>query len=247
MPRFDSSAMENHQIGGSRYGFSAKRIEDLGASEYTLVTLVVDVSSSVAPFRGAIEGCVKESVKACRHSPRSDNLLLRLLTFGSALDEVHGFRPLTECDVDKYNGSIVVGGMTALYDACHNAVEATSRYGKDLQAQDFQANAIVIVITDGENNASAMTPNAVKDAIAATMKTEALESIRTVLVGVNTGGGGLSTYLQTFQNEVGFDQYVDIADASDRSLAKLAAFVSKSVSSQSQALGTGGPSQALVF
>lgn len=247
MPRFDSNAMEDHQIGGSRYGFSAKRIEDLGASEYTLVTLVVDVSSSVSGFQAAIESCVKEAVKSCRHSPRSDNLLLRLLLFSSNLAEYHGFRPLTECDIDKYNGSIHTGGSTALYDACHNAVEATARYGKDLQAQDFQANAIIIVVTDGENNASVMTPGEIKKAVAEAMHAEALESIRTILVGVNTGGGALTSYLTDFQNQAGFDQYVDITDASDKSLAKLAAFVSKSISSQSQSLGTGGASQALAF
>lgn len=247
MPLFDSTNMENHQIGGSRYGFSAKRIGDLGATEYTLVSLVVDESSSVAGFRDAIEACVKESVRACRHSPRSDNLLLRCLTFQSRLREVHGFRPLTECDVDNYTGSVVPGGTTALLDACHNAVEATARYGKDLLAQDFQANAIVIVITDGDDNASAMTAASVKDAIGATMRSEALESIRTVLVGVNTGGGQLSSYLKAIKDGIGFDQYVDIADASDKNLAKLADFISKSVSSQSQSLGTGGPSQALTF
>lgn len=247
MPVFDSTAMENHQIGGSRFGFSAKRVCSLGASEYTLVSLVVDVSSSVAGFRDAIESCVKETVKACRHSPRSDNLMLRLLLFETTLKEAHGFRPLTECDVDKYTGSIQIGGTTALFDAAHNAIEATASYGKDLQAQDFQANAIVVVITDGENNASAMTTKEVKKAIADTMRAESLESIRTILVGVNTGGGNLSTYLQAFKDEVGFDQYVDIGAATDKSLAKLAAFVSKSISSQSQALGTGGPSKALTF
>ena len=37
--------------------------------------------------------------------------------------------------------------------------------------------------------------------------------------------------------------HIDVGDATPRKLAKLAAFVSQSISSQSQALGTGGPSQ----
>ena len=38
-------------------------------------------------------------------------------------------------------------------------------------------------------------------------------------------------------------QYIDAGAATKGKLAKLADFVSQSVSSQSQALGTGGPSQ----
>jgi Mg-chelatase subunit ChlD len=134
-----------------------------------------------------------------------------------------------------------------LFDASHNVIESLARYGRDLQAQDFQANGIAIIITDGDDNASVMTPNEVKKAVAEAMQKESLESIRTILVGVNTNGGSLSTYLQNFKNQVGFDQYIDIGTADARSLAKLADFVSKSISSQSQSLGTGGPSKALTF
>lgn len=47
----DEQTMDAHQIGGTNYGFSAKRLGDLGATEYTLGLLVVDVSGSVASFR----------------------------------------------------------------------------------------------------------------------------------------------------------------------------------------------------
>lgn len=47
MPRLDN--MESTKLPTGNYGFSAQRIEDLGASEYTLVTLAVDDSSSVQP------------------------------------------------------------------------------------------------------------------------------------------------------------------------------------------------------
>ena len=53
--------------------------------------------------------------------------------------------------------------------------------------------------------------------------------------------------LQGFTAQAGVDQYVDVADATPGTLAKLARFVSHSISSQSQSLGTGGPSLALVF
>lgn len=247
MPLFDDTNMETHTIGGSRYGYSATRIDALGSAEYTLVMLAVDVSGSVAGFRAQIENVLKEVVKACRHSPRADNLMLRLVLFDHALSETHGFRPLIECDVTKYDGVVQIGGSTALFDASQNAVESVVRYGKDLRAQEYTANAIVVVITDGDDNASAMTTTTVKAAIDDAVKSEALESIRTILIGVNTSQGNVSSYLQNFKAKVGFDQYVDIGVADEKSLAKLAAFVSRSISSQSQSLGSGGPSQAITF
>lgn len=247
MPLFDDSNMETHQIGGSRYGFSATRIDTLGASEYTLVDIEVDVSGSVDGFRAAIEKVLKEIIKSCQHSPRADNLLIRVSLFNHVLTETHGFRPLTECDVDKYTGIINPSGSTALYDAAQNGVEAVVNYGRDLRAQEYSANAITFVITDGDDNASAMTPTTVKTAVADAVKSESLESIRTVLIGLNTAQGNISSFLQNFKAQVGFDQYVDVATADAKSLAKVADFVSKSISSQSQALGTGGPSQAITF
>jgi hypothetical protein len=123
MPILDSSNMEHH-IDGTGYGFSATRIADLGASEYTLVGIATDASGSVADFRGEIEACVQQIVKACRRSPRTDNLLLRLVTFDDRVQEVHGFRPLSECNPDDYHGSVVIGGTTALFDAATNVVES---------------------------------------------------------------------------------------------------------------------------
>jgi uncharacterized protein YegL len=241
--------MQSHNITGSNYGFSAARIEDLGASEYTLVDIEVDRSGSVGGFGPEIEKALKTVLQACRHSPRADNLMLRVNMFNHSLSELHGFKPLTDINVDDYTGSINPGGGTALYDASHNGVEAVARYGKDLAAQHYEANAIVFVITDGyENGNSTMTANSVRDALKAAVHDEDLESLRSVLIGVNVDpASGTSSVLDDFKNTAGFDQYVAAGDASESNLAKLADFVSKSISAQSQALGTGGASQSLTF
>ena len=70
---------------------------------------------------------------------------------------------------------------------------------------------------------------------------EILESMVSVLIGIN--GSSYSSWLSKFQKEAGLTHFIDAGDATPRKLAKLANFVSQSVSSQSQALGTGGPSQ----
>jgi len=247
MPVLNSQNMDTHAADGSGYGFSATRIEDLGSSEYTLVGITTDKSGSVEPFRDEIENCVKAVVNACRHSPRADNLMLRLVAFDNHLQEIHGFKMLSECNEKDYDGCITIGGTTALFDAGVNVVESVTRYGKDLLDQDFAVNGIVFVITDGMNNAGKSTVTSLKDALERAVTSESVESMVSVLVGVNTDAQGLNAYLDDIAQQAGFTQYVPIGDASAKKLARLADFVSRSISSQSQALGSGGPSQSLSF
>lgn len=248
MPVLNSNPMQDHNIAGN-YGFSGKRIDDLGASEYTLVVIAVDRSGSVHGFDSQLETALKQVVKSCRHSPRADNLMLRVVLFNHNLSELHGFKPLTECNVDDYTGTITPGGGTALYDAAHNIIESASRYGRDLAAQHYEANAITFVLTDGcENGDSTMTVKEVRKALDGAVVDESLESMRAVLVGVNVDPqSGTSSQLDAFHNDAGFDQYVAAGSTDESTLAKLADFVSQSISAQSQALGTGGPSQSLTF
>lgn len=245
MPLF-SDAMENHKLSNN-YGFSAVPTDNLGASEYTLALVVADVSSSVLDFRSEIEACVKRIVGACRDAPRADNLMLRMVMFNTKVTEYHGFKPLMDCAPDDYNGSIQPGGMTALYDATHNGVESVLSYGKTLVDNDYDCNAIVVVVTDGCDNSSTYGPNQVKKLLSKAMKDENLESLVTILVGVNVTDPTVSQYLKDFNDQAGFTQYVEVGDASEKTLARLANFVSKSISNQSQALGTGGASVPISF
>lgn len=235
----------------SSYGFSGTNVKQLasaGSANQTLVTIVLDKSGSVSSFWNTMAKAVESVVKACSLSPRADSLMLRLVTFNQRLDEVHGFKPLAECNLGDYEASKIgrAGGNTALFDATLNCIQATTTYAKQLNGQDIEANAIVIIITDGEDNESSVTPGTVGDATKEALHSEDLESLVTILVGVNASGG-LNRYLDKFKTDAGLSQYVSIDDATDRKIAKLADFVSKSVSAQSQALGTGGPSQAIAL
>lgn len=228
---------------GSGYKFSATKVTSLGASEYTLVTLVIDASSSVDQFSAQLEQCIKTVFKSCEKSPRKDNLMFRVVQFSSVLTELHGFKLLSTINENDYTGILNVGGSTALLDASDEAVNATGTYGKQLTSQDYLVNGIVIVATDGENNCGNISmPDRLKQSILNVRRTEALESLRTVLIGVTNDDNSLNTYLQTLKDEGGFDQYVSIGKATPGKLAKLADFISQSISSTSSALGTGAPS-----
>lgn len=242
MPRLNDD-LQTYKTGN--YGFSATRIEDLGASEFTLVAIVTDISPSVSGFEHEMEECDKEVVKACLKSPRADNLMIRNTHFNSKVTEFHGFKLLSAINPDDYTNSLRLSGGTALYDAMENAISSMAAYGKDLIKNEFGVNGIAIVITDGDDNSSTLGVNDVVRAMKDAMQQESLESLVTILVGVNIQNAAISSYLKKLQVDVGFTQYVELKDAKASTLAKLAAFVSKSISSQSQALGTGGASQQI--
>jgi uncharacterized protein YegL len=249
MPKFMND-MEKRSIGGTHFQFSGKKIDTLGATEYTLAVLVIDRSGSVFGYEGNINKAVQEVVKSCRRSPRADNLLLRVVTFDHDVEEFHGFKTLMDCNEADYASVCVPRCTTALYDATYNGIMSAVQYGKDLIDNDFAVNCALFVITDGADNASTVTRKMVADALAQARQSESLESIMPVLIGVGDGSDdqtGLGGYLQDFKDEAGFQQYISIDRADEKKLAKLGGFISQSISSQSQALGSGGGSKSLSF
>jgi uncharacterized protein YegL len=247
MPIINDDSLDLRTLPTSHYGYSATRIESLGATEYTLATIVCDVSGSTSPFTSEMEKTIKSIVRACKFSPRADNLLVRLVEFDDSLDELHGFKLLENVNESDYDRILRGGGATALYDAAENAISATAHYGDSLVQNDFSANAIVFVMTDGGDNASTQSKKSVKTALAKAVTGESLESIVSVLIGVNVSDSHTSQVLMRFYKDAGFTQYVELEDADAKTLARLAEFVSRSISAQSQSLGTGGSSKTLVF
>lgn len=246
MPRLLDENMVITGIGNN-FKFSAIKTEHLGASEYTLVNIGVDTTGSVSGFEKDLKSCLIAAVESCRKSPRADNLLIRVFTFNSSLSdsgiqELHGFKPLSEIDSKDYQ-DFQPGGMTNLYDAAYAMIGSSHEYAKQLTKDDFPNNVINIAITDGADNASTMNVGAVKKAIADLVKSEDTESCVNILVGVNDTS--CQSYLDKFKNEGGFDNYIPTGDVTPTKLAKLANFISQSISSQSQSLGTGGPSKTI--
>jgi hypothetical protein len=242
----------------SHYGFSAVAVTPDMSAKYTLVVVAVDKSSSVSGFEKELGEMLKTAVESCQKSPNAEQLMVRVVCFNHDIEERHGFKFLNTIKADSYVGSIQPAGGTSLYDACVEAIESAVVYADLLEQSDIMTNGIVFIITDGENTSGKSSANKVKVAIE-NAKTEraarngqpakapSLESLNVVLVGVVPPGSSTSQYLQDFQQSAGITQYVAIGDGTKGKLAKLGGFVSRSVSSTSQALGTGGPSKSLTF
>jgi hypothetical protein len=242
MPKLMTDNMDLTKLpGGGGFQFSHIRPENLGATEYTLVSIVCDITGSVNGFQDDLLKCVKTVVDACKKSPRAENLLIRFTIFNNivGISEIHGFKLLSMIDPNDYK-PFKPNGMTNLFDASYESIGATLAYSKNLMDQDFNVNGAVYIITDGVDNNSQFNFYSIKKQVEDSKKSEIIESLITILIGVNTQD--CSQYLANFKNEADLTQYVDSGDATPQRLAKLAAFVSKSISSQSQALGTGAQS-----
>lgn len=245
----NTDTMEEFAIG-SGFNFSGQIIDELDASEYTLVTIALDESGSIDGFEDQIRDMLIAAVGACYTSPYSSNLLVRTLRFGSqysrssgdGVDEIHGFKTLAEIDTNNYP-QLSGGGETPLNDAVYSSVGAMNTYAQNLVDMDFAVNGITFIVSDGGENASISTMKMVKEEIAKSTKGEIMESHLSILVGIDTGWSGDKDNLDKFKTEAGIDQFIWAGKATKNTLAKLAAFVSQSITSTSQALGTGGPSQ----
>jgi hypothetical protein len=245
MPIFTSPVQSHTTADG--FGFSAVKVEHLGAAEYTLALIIADTSGSIWGSEKHVERCIVDVVTACRTSPRVDNLMLRLVTFDTTLSEVHGFRPLVQCNAADYAGCIEPGGGTALFDATANALASATKYGEQLHDAGLECNAIVVVITDGLDTSSRLRARSVGAALRDAVSSEALDGIRSILVGVNVQSATVGRALDGFRKGAGFDQYVEVDRADAATLARLADFIARSISAQSPALGGAMISRSLVF
>lgn len=244
--------IEDYQVHRtlSNYQFSAIGADSLEGSEYTIVQILVDVSGSVCNYARDLEKVIKKVLEACGKSPRSENLLIRVAAFSSYIpghiEELHGFTLLSSLDPARYNGSLKPNGGTPLYDAALSSLESLDTFSADLASQDYLVNAILFVVTDGfENSSRIRNPRKIRKTVAKLARQENLESLRTILVGLDDEH--INDALRNFKDEAGFDEYLSLGQVSATKLAKMAQFVSQSIAATSQALGTGGPSQKIGF
>jgi len=223
----------------SGYSYSSVSIDALGAVEYTIVRIAVDKSSSVYDFKADLEKALESCIKSCKKSAREENILVSVEAFNSLLEEIHGFVPLPELDPAGYKGTIDPNGSTALYDAALSSLEAVKQYGESLEAMDYLCNGIIFVITDGQENDSVKANRKkIQNIIARMKKEEKLESVQIILVGIGDENE-TRQYLDDFRAAVGIDSFIWVGSATAARLAKLANFVSRSISSTSMALGSG--------
>lgn len=225
----------------SNYGFSELDLSGtkLGASGYSIGTILIDNSPSIMDFKDELERCLKDCVRACRKSTRADNLILRVVLFDRFVYEVHQAKYLKDINLDEYTGILQPRGKTALRDGFVDCLKVKQNLARDLDLNhDKDVNGALYVITDGWDNCSKVSLAETVQAYKETFMSESLETLTTVLIQVNDQNPIIRKRLEEFRTALGI-KYKRLEDTDPDSLAKLANFISQSLSSVAQSVGTG--------
>lgn len=230
------------------FHYSTVPMDDLaqfGASEYTVAQVIVDWSGSVDSFSKDLVNSLNMILDACKKHPRAENVLLRVVSFNSSfgVKEIHGFLPVNNIDANVYNTLGRAYGGTPLYDATAESLDSLYNYALDMVKNQFSCNAVTFIVTDGEENCSMKVTSTapIKALISKLKQNDPLESFTSILVGINDAS--CRAYLIQFKDDCGIDEYKSIADATKGNLAKMAHFVSQSISTASVALNQGNSAQ----
>ena len=241
--------------GAGTFTFSAKKIDKLGALQYTVVTIAIDISGSVAGFASELLMCLKAIIEACRKNQRAEFLVIRVITFGTGIDEIHGFREMVDINSDDYP-DFNPRGFTCLFDAGYDAIGSTIEYSRQMVERGYDVNGAVYIITDGGENPGGghitiASPKMIKEKVEEALRKEDIESIITTLIGLHDPMSNWASETQRdlsyFQVEANMTKFIEVGEATAENLAKLADWVSASVSSQSDQVGSNTPSQVLDF
>ncbi len=133
-------------------GASGRAVDDIQASEVTLVTVLIDASSSIAERKltQAVQHGQHLLLQAFAGSKEKDAVLCALWTFASDANVVHSYVPVddaTRLDDRSYRPC----GCTHLYDAFCDGASANVAYAQTLRDAGTPVRSILVVITDGED------------------------------------------------------------------------------------------------
>lgn len=128
----------------------------------TLVTFVLDSSGSMS----AIEGDTKGGFNTFLDDQRDEEgtASVSLYDFNTNVEQVYRSRPIEEAPkLDDTN--YTPGGKTALHDALATAIDETAKQVEERDEASRPNNVIVVVFTDGKENASETPHEAVRERV----------------------------------------------------------------------------------
>lgn len=144
--------MQNHLDRITIAGGRGSDVNESIGDNVVLVTLVIDESSSMSGVAEIVRKCYQDLVIALSELSGGNQIQLSTWVFSSNRKLLNSFRPVDKVPstFNKYRPS----GMTALYDTVLAALSSQVLYSQELWKASKQTRNIVIVISDGGNNAS---------------------------------------------------------------------------------------------
>jgi len=214
-------------------------IEELDSEENTLVSVIIDASSSMLDHKQDVINAYNDKFLApLRGAKNAGSILVSAWVFsddgGGGHSEkcrlLHDFKPVNDgSDLDDNNYHPY--GMTPLYECVKNALTGLFAYGETLKQAGSRVKHIMVVFSDGQENASAhgITSAKLKDLSADLLSKETF-----VLSYVYFGSADEG---DAFAEEIGFPAHHRVSvDKNDSEIRRIFGEVSASVISTSQTL-----------
>ncbi|OGI16597.1 MAG: hypothetical protein A3J63_01985 [Candidatus Moranbacteria bacterium RIFCSPHIGHO2_02_FULL_40_12b] len=213
-------------------GIDGTDIDDIQATDVTLLTLVVDDTGSLAHLIDSVIEGQNQLLEAIRNSKQKDNILLALWKFDADSKLVHSYVPVgqaTKLDRRNYRAS---GSSTALNDAWMNAMASNIAYAQMLRSSGTPVKNIAVVITDGQDNDS----RRYRAADCAKVNKDLLKSEQFILAFVGMGQTAADeTQFRLIAEEMGFpDGAILTVDSTPSEIRKIFNMISQSAIRASQ-------------
>lgn len=149
-------------------GCAGVDIDEIDSEEVTLVTVLIDASDSMWSHRGEVLKSYQEQfLDPLRKAKNADSILVSAWVFSAIGDPkdnvrlIHGYTPVPKCP-DLTTSDYEPNGMTPLLDAVMKGVTGLVSYGQNLRDNGTRTKSIVVVLSDGWENASHVGKTKVK-------------------------------------------------------------------------------------
>jgi hypothetical protein len=159
-------------------GCAGINVDEIDSEEVTLVTVLIDASDSMGPYATEVIQAYKEQfLEPLKKAKNADSILVSAWIFsriGEPKDNVrlvHGFTPVPQCP-ELTSNNYQPSGMTPLYDAVFKGTTGLVSYGQNLRDNGTRTKSIVVVLSDGWENASQIGKSKVKNLSADVLKAQ---------------------------------------------------------------------------
>jgi hypothetical protein len=217
-------------------------LNQLATNEVTLAMNIMDMSGSMhSHANDLIRAYNDDYLGAMAGSTAVDDILVSTIVFDNQVELLHGYVNLG--DAPQLNrGNYDPDGTTALYDAVASGMTNMVLYAQQLRQSGVMVRCIIIVYSDGEDNASKQTAASVRRAAHDLLKHEMY-----TLAYVGFKSGGISdSQLRHLADAIGFPDVL-IAGMSHEELRRIFHLASMSTVRVSQGGGRSANGNAGIF
>jgi Mg-chelatase subunit ChlD len=157
-------------------GCAGVDVDEIDSEEVTLVVVLLDASDSMNPYQAEVLKQYKEQfLEPLKGAKNAESILVSVWAFsriGEPKDNVrliHGFTPVPQCP-ELTDADYQPNGMTPLFDAVFKGITGLVSYGQTLRDNGTRTKSIVVVLSDGWENASLVGQTKVRNLTERLMK-----------------------------------------------------------------------------